>query len=263
LEGTKEAPRAKEDPAKAKLEKTVKKMIVRFLHEGVAKGGWYSPDHGIVSGGEVHRPEDVTLLAPCQPSKIICVGLNYVKHANELNMPLPEEPILFIKPPSSILAPGGQIIYPPSSSQVDYEGELAVVIGKRCKAVQAEEAEKYILGYTCFNDVTARDLQKRDGQWTRAKSFDTFAPFGPWIARIDPSKADIRTRVNGQTVQSSNTSDLIFDVPRLIQFISGVMTLEPGDVIATGTPPGVGQLHRGDEVEVEIGGIGVLRNTVA
>jgi len=238
-------------------------MIVRFLHEGVAKGGWYSPEHGIVSGGMVHRPEDVTLLPPCQPSKIVCVDLNYVKHAKELNMPLPEEPILFIKPPSAVLAPGGRIIYPPSSSQVDYEGELAVVIGKRCKDVPAAEAEGYILGYTCFDDVTARDLQKRDGQWTRAKSFDTFAPFGPWIARIDPSNADISTRVNGRTVQSSNTSDLIFDVPRLIQFISGVMTLEPGDVIATGTPPGVGQLRRGDEVEVEIEGIGVLKNSVA
>ncbi|MGV8175370.1 MAG: fumarylacetoacetate hydrolase family protein [Methanothrix sp.] len=237
-------------------------MIVRFLHEGAAKGGWYNPDYGIVSGGEVLRPEEVTLLPPCQPSKIVCVGLNYVEHARELNMPLPEEPILFIKPPSSILAPGGKIVYPPSSSQVDYEGELAVVIGKRCKDVPAEEALEHILGYTCFNDVTARDLQKKDGQWTRAKSFDTFAPFGPWIARIDPSKVDIKTRLNGRTVQSSNTSDLIFDVPGLIQFISGVMTLEPGDVIATGTPPGVGQLQRGDEVEVEIEGIGVLKNSV-
>jgi 2-keto-4-pentenoate hydratase/2-oxohepta-3-ene-1,7-dioic acid hydratase in catechol pathway len=237
-------------------------MIVRFLHEGAEKGGWYSPEYGIVSGGESLKAEDVTLLPPCQPSKIVCVGLNYAMHAKELNMPLPEEPILFIKPPSSILAPGGSIIYPQSSCQVDYEGELAAVIGKRCKDVPAEEAESYILGYTCFNDVTARDLQKRDGQWTRAKSFDTFAPFGPWIARIDPSKVDIKTRLNGRTVQSSNTSDLIFDVPRLVQFISGVMTLEPGDVIATGTPPGVGQLLRGDEVEVEIEGIGVLKNSV-
>ena len=238
-------------------------MIVRFEHKGIIRGGWYSFEHGIISGGEVLPPEDVTLLPPCQPSKIICVGLNYVQHAQELNMPLPEEPILFLKPPSAILPPGGQIIYPSSSRQVDYEGELAIVIGKRCRDVPAEEAGKYILGYTCFNDVTARDLQKRDGQWTRAKSFDTFAPFGPGIAKIDPSNASIMTRVNGRTVQNSNTSDLIFSVPRLVQFISAVMTLESGDVIATGTPPGVRQLQRGDSVEVEIEGIGILKNSVA
>ena len=145
---------------------------------------------------------------------------------------------------------------------MDYEGELAVVIGKRCKNILAEEAEKYILGYTCFNDVTARDLQRKDVQWTRAKSFDTFAPLGPWIARIDSSNVDIQTRVNGKVVQNSNTSDLIFDVPKLVQFISSVMTLEPGDVIATGTPPGVGPLQKGDAVEVEIEGIGVLKNYV-
>ena len=238
-------------------------MIVRFLHKGITRGGWHSSDHGIISGGEVLRPEDVTLLPPCQPSKIVCVGLNYVQHAQELNMPLPEEPILFLKPPSAVLSPGGQIIYPPSSHQLDYEGELAVVMGKRCRDVPAEEAENYILGYTCFNDVTARDLQRKDGQWTRAKSFDTFAPFGPGIARIDPSNARITTRVNGHTVQNSNTSDLIFSVPQLVQFISQVMTLEQGDVIATGTPPGVGALQRGDSVEVEIEGIGSLKNSVA
>ncbi|MGB7545651.1 MAG: fumarylacetoacetate hydrolase family protein [Methanothrix sp.] len=238
-------------------------MIVRFLHKGIARGGWYSSEHGIISGGELLRPEDVTLLPPCQPSKIVCVGLNYVQHAQELKMPLPEEPILFLKPPSAILPPGGEIIYPPSSRQVDYEGELAIVIGKRCRDVPADEADKYILGYTCFNDVTARDLQKKDGQWTRAKSFDTFAPFGPGIVRIDPSKANIMTRVNGCTVQNSNTSDLIFSVPQLVQFISAVMTLESGDLIATGTPPGVGPLQKGDCVEVEIEGIGTLRNSVA
>jgi 2-keto-4-pentenoate hydratase/2-oxohepta-3-ene-1,7-dioic acid hydratase in catechol pathway len=237
-------------------------MIVRFLQNGVARGGWYSLDHGIISGGETFPLEDVTLLPPCQPSKIVCVGLNYVQHAQELKMPLPEEPILFLKPPSAILPPGGQIVYPPSSHQVDYEGELGVVIGKRCRDVPAEEAESYILGYTCFNDVTARDLQKKDGQWTRAKSFDTFAPFGPGIARIDPSHARITTRVNGRTVQDSNTSDLIFSVAQLVHFISAVMTLEKGDVIATGTPPGVGPLQRRDRVEVEIEGIGALQNSV-
>lgn len=237
-------------------------MIARFMRDGVTRGGSYSQENGIISGGEVLSLEDVTLLPPCQPSKIVCVGLNYVKHAQELKMPLPDEPILFLKPPSAILAPGGQIVYPPSSIQVDYEGELAIVIGKRCRNVSADEAEKYILGYTCFNDVTARDLQRKDGQWTRAKSFDTFAPFGPWISKIDPSDADIKTRVNGKLVQDSNTSDLIFSIPRLVQFISAVMTLEPGDVIATGTPPGVGQLQKGDLVEVEIEGIGVLKNSV-
>ncbi|MDD4162331.1 MAG: fumarylacetoacetate hydrolase family protein [Methanothrix sp.] len=230
--------------------------------DGIARGGSYSVENGIISGGEVLKLEDVLLMPPCQPTKIVCVGLNYVKHAQELKMKLPEEPILFLKPPSAVLATGGQIVYPPSSVQVDYEGELAVVIGKRCRNVTAKEAEKHILGYTCFNDVTARDLQRKDGQWTRAKSFDTFAPFGPWITRIDPSDVDIQTRVNGKVVQNSNTSDLIFDVPRLVEFISTVMTLEPGDVIATGTPPGVGQLQKGDAVEVEIEGIGVLKNLV-
>ncbi len=237
-------------------------MIVRFMRDGKIRGGSYSEENGIVSGGEVLALEDVELLAPCQPSKIVCVGLNYTEHAKELKMQLPSEPILFLKPPSAVLAPGKEIIYPHSSKQVDYEGELGVVIGKRCKSVPADDADRYILGYTCFNDVTARDLQNKDGQWTRSKSFDTFAPFGPWIAKIDPSHVDIQTRVNGVVRQRSNTSDLIFDIPYLLEFISGVMTLEPGDVIATGTPPGVGPMSKGDRVEVEIEGIGVLENIV-
>jgi 2-keto-4-pentenoate hydratase/2-oxohepta-3-ene-1,7-dioic acid hydratase in catechol pathway len=239
-------------------------MIVRFRLDGKVRGGSLSPEHNrIVSGGEVLAPEEVELLAPCLPSKIVCIGLNYREHAQELKMKLPEEPILFLKPPSAVQDPGKEIIYPGSSARVDYEGELAVVIGKRCKNAAAKDWEDYVLGCTCFNDVTARDLQQKDGQWTRAKSFDTFAPFGPWIGKIDPSDADIQTRVNGETRQKSNTSDLIFDVPRLVEFISGIMTLMPGDVIATGTPPGVGQLQRGDLVEVEIEGIGVLKNSVA
>jgi 2-keto-4-pentenoate hydratase/2-oxohepta-3-ene-1,7-dioic acid hydratase in catechol pathway len=237
-------------------------MIARFIKDGEVRGGSYSEEHGMVSGGQVLALQDVHLLAPCRPSKIVCVGLNYVKHAQELKMALPDEPILFLKPPTSVLAPGGKIVYPSSCRQLDYEGELAVVIGKRCKDVLADEAEKHILGYTCINDVTARDLQRKDGQWTRAKSFDTFAPLGPWIGKIDPLDVDIQTRLNGKVVQSSNTSDLIFDVPHLVQFISSVMTLEPGDVIATGTPPGVGPMQRGDTVEVEIEGIGVLKNCV-
>jgi len=239
-------------------------MIVRFRLDGKVRGGSLSvEDNRIVSSGDVLALQDVELLAPCQPSKIVCVGLNYTEHARELKMAHPAEPVLFLKPPSAILGPGGQIVYPPSSRQVDYEGELAVVVGKRCKNISAEEAEKYILGYTCFNDVTARDLQRKDVQWTRAKSFDTFAPFGPWIAKIDPSNANIETRVNGAVKQKSNTSDLIFDISRLVEFISHVMTLEPGDLIATGTPPGVGPLQKGDVVEVEIEGIGILRNSVA
>lgn len=239
-------------------------MIVRFKKDGKVRGGSLSvEDNRIVSSGEILSLDDVELLAPCQPSKIVCVGLNYTEHARELKMQIPSEPILFLKPPSAVLSPGGQIIYPSSSRHVDYEGELGVVIGKLCRNVPADEAEKYILGYTCFNDVTARDLQKKDGQWTRAKSFDTFAPFGPWIAKIDPSDAAIQTRVNGVVKQKSSTPDLIFSVPKLVEFISNVMTLLPGDVIATGTPPGVGPLQKGDIVEVEVEGIGVLKNSVA
>ncbi len=237
-------------------------MIVRFKKDGIVHEGSVS-EGSIISGGSLYLLEEVELLAPSQPSKIICVGLNYIEHARELNMQLPEEPILFIKPPSAAIGSGEKIIYPIYSRQVDYEGELAVVIAKRSKDISAQIAWKYILGYTCFNDVTARDLQARDGQWTRAKSFDTFAPFGPWIANIDPSEVDIQTRVNGKAKQDSNTSDLIFGIPKLIEFISHIMTLEPGDVIATGTPPGVGPLKKGDVVEIEIEGIGTLRNTVA
>ncbi|NPV61895.1 MAG: 2-hydroxyhepta-2,4-diene-1,7-dioate isomerase [Methanotrichaceae archaeon] len=236
--------------------------IVRFLKDGRVQGGSLCEDR-IVSGGEILSLDQVELVAPCQPGKVVCVGLNYVEHARELKMELPDEPIIFLKPPTAVIGPNAEIAYPQSSNQVDYEGELAVVIGKRCKDVPAEEAESCILGYTCFNDVTARDLQRKDGQWTRAKSFDTFAPTGPWIDKIDPSQADITTRVNGEVRQKSNTSDLIFDVPRLVAFISGIMTLLPGDVIATGTPPGVGPLKKGDMVEVEVEGIGVLRNSVA
>jgi 2-keto-4-pentenoate hydratase/2-oxohepta-3-ene-1,7-dioic acid hydratase in catechol pathway len=236
-------------------------MIVRFRSDGRVHGGSLSGER-IVSAGEIYNLHDVELLAPSAPTKIICIGLNYREHADELKMKLLDEPIIFLKPPSAVQDPGKEIIYPQSSVQVDYEGELGVVIGKRCKNVAAKEYASYILGYTCFNDVTARDLQRKDGQWTRSKSFDTFAPFGPWIATIDPHDADIETRINGSVRQKSNTSDLIFDVPRLVEFISAVMTLLPGDVIATGTPPGVGPLQVGDRIEVEIEGIGVLENKV-
>ena len=208
---------------------------------------------------------ELRILPPSCPSKIICVGLNYRDHAEELSMEVPETPILFLKPPSAVVGHEDKILYPACSSRVDYEAELAVVIGKRFKNIKADRAEDVIAGYTCFNDVTARDLQQKDGQWTRAKSFDTFAAFGPFIAcsdELDVSDLKISCRVNGEIRQESSTSNLIFDIPYLIEFISEVMTLEVGDVIATGTPPGVGEMQRGDCVEVEIQGIGTLRNEV-
>ncbi len=216
----------------------------------------------IEAGGRAYDLEEVEILAPAEPSKVVCVGLNYVEHAKELKMDLPSEPIIFMKPPTAVIGPGADIVMPPSSSQVDYEGELAVVIKDRCRNVPAREADEHILGYANFNDVTARDLQRRDGQWTRAKSFDTFAPMGPYVVDLDPSSLKIETRVNGAVRQKSSTSDLIFPVQELIEFVSRIMTLLPGDVIATGTPPGVGFLSEGDVVEVEVEGLGTLRNGV-
>ena len=236
-------------------------MIARFLFDGVVRQGEVS-DGSIEADGTAYEIGEVAILAPAAPSKVVCVGLNYLLHAKELKMDLPTEPIIFLKPPTAVIGPGADIVMPPSSSQVDYEGEVAVVIGRRCRDVRAFEAEEYILGYSNFNDVTARDLQRRDGQWTRAKSFDTFAPLGPYVVEADPSSLAIETRVNGRVRQSSNTSDLIFSIPELVEFISGIMTLLPGDVIATGTPPGVGSLSAGDLVEVEVEGLGTLRNPV-
>ena len=197
------------------------------------------------------------------PTKIVCVGLNYRDHAEELNMEIPEEPIIFLKPTSSIIYNEDRIVLPKQSKRVDHEVELAVVIGKKCKDVKKEDALDYVMGYTILNDVTARDIQKRDGQWTRAKSFDTFCPIGPRVVRdIDPGNLDIQLRVNGEIRQKSNTKNMIFTVEELIEFISEVMTLYPHDIISTGTPPGVDKLRRGDIVECEIEGIGVLRNYV-
>ena len=219
--------------------------------------------------GEIHAGifelSELRILPPVSPTKIVCIGLNYRDHAKEFSVEIPENPVLFLKPPSAVIGHEDKIIYPPSSSKVDYEAELAVVICKRCKNISAERAEDVIAGYTCFNDVTARDLQQKDGQWTRAKSFDTFAALGPYLAtpdELDVSDAKITCRVNGETRQESSTSNLIFDIPYLIEFITEIMTLEVGDVIATGTPSGVGEMHRGDTVEVEIQGIGTLRNEV-
>ena len=210
---------------------------------------------------EVLSFSDVKFLSPTRPSKIVAVGLNYKAHAEEMGKPLPEEPLLFMKPSTAVIANKMRIFLPEMSERVDYEGELAVVIGRKCRKVTPEEAPDYILGYSCFNDVTARDLQQKDGQYTRAKSFDTFAPYGPWISTsVDPLDLRITTRVNGEVRQEGRTSDMIFSPFELVSFISRIMTLLPGDVVVTGTPPGVGSLNDGDRVEVEIEGIGTLIN---
>lgn len=214
--------------------------------------------------GKAHKLDSVRLLAPVMPSKIVAIGLNYKAHAAEFNKPLPEAPMLFMKPSTAVVGHGDDIIYPSHMShRVDYEGELAVVIGKTAKDVPVEEAKDYILGYTCFNDVTARDLQGKDIQYTRAKGFDTFAPAGPWIETgIDPLDARIETYLNCEKRQDASTKDMIFNVYELMSFVSRVMTLLPFDIIATGTPSGVGKMKPGDTVEVRIGGIGALKNTV-
>lgn len=242
-------------------------MIGRFKHGseifyGEIKGERVIVDRTLYCDTFMQR--ELELLPPTLPSKIICVGLNYRDHAKELGMPVPENPLLFLKPPSAVIGHLGKIVYPDKTGHMDYEAELAVIIGRRCKNVQAEDAGSVIMGYTCFNDVTARDLQTKDIQWTRAKSFDTFAPVGPYIAdsSLDVSNLCIKTWVNGELRQDSSTANLIFNVPQLIEFISSIMTLEQGDIIATGTPKGVGELFVGDEVEIEIENIGVLKNSV-
>lgn len=212
---------------------------------------------------EIYDEEEVTFLPPVIPSKFVCVGRNYAEHAKELGNEVPTEPLIFLKPSTAANAHKGDILYPPMSNKVDHEAELAVVIGKRCSQVSEKDAMKYVFGYTCLNDITARDIQKKENKFTRAKSFDTFAPFGPFIeTEFDYENVGIRCRVNGEIRQDGNTKDMIFKIPYLISFISNVMTLLPGDVIATGTPSGVGGLNIGDTVEVEIDGIGKLVNYV-
>jgi len=247
--------------------------IVRFAIDDKVK-------HGILKGKTIQGIEDkpyrylklidqyyqlreVKLLSPCTPSKIVALGLNYHSHAEELNAPLPDAPLIFLKPSTAVIGPEDNIVYPPSSARVDYEGELAVVIKKPLWRVSIEDALDYVLGYTCFNDVTARDLQYADTQWTRAKGFDTFAAIGPCIeTELDPGNVDLETYLNGKLKQKGNTSDLIFSVPELINFISHVMTLLPGDIITTGTPSGIGPMYPGDKVEIKIKPIGTLRNYV-
>ena len=201
---------------------------------------------------------------PIRPSKIVCVGRNYREHAAELGNKMPEEPLLFLKAPSAIITAGEEIVLPSASQQVDHEGELGVVIGRVARNIPTDEDPlSYVLGYTCVNDVTARDLQRKDVQFTRGKSFDTFCPVGPWIETdIDPSNVAVETRLNGEVKQKGNTADMAFPVAFLIRYISEIMTLYPGDLIATGTPAGVSRMKPGDIVEVEVAGIGILQNRV-
>jgi len=245
----------------------------RFRHGGVERWGLIEGDRVRALGGEPWagglaegRPlplAEVTLLAPVRPSKVVCVGRNYLAHARELGNEVPKVPLLFLKPPSAVIGPGESIRCPPQSSDVQHEAELGVVVGRALSRAGAAEARQAVFGYTCLNDVTARDIQREEKQFTRAKGFDTFAPCGPWLETdLDPSRLRVVTRVNGAVQQDSRTDDLIFSVPELVAFASRVMTLEPGDLFSTGTPQGVGQLWPGDVVEVEIAGIGTLRNPV-
>ena len=249
-----------------KLARFLKDSSIKF---GVVEGGNVIEIEGSIFGNfkktsVSYKRSDVKLLAPCEPSKVIAIGLNYKAHAAEFNKPLPEEPMLFMKPSTSVIGPEAEIVYPAHMSRrVDYEGELGVVIGKKAHMVKKEDAREYILGYTCFNDVTARDLQGKDIQYTRAKGFDTFAPMGPWIeTELNPADVRIETYLNSEKRQDTSTRDMIFDVYHLLSFVSHVMTLLPGDVITTGTPSGVGKMKPGDKVEVKIEGIGILVNNV-
>ena len=249
--------------------------IVRFLTNGEARYGILddreeirslrgAPFEGPDYDGERFGLSEVRLLAPCEPSKIVGIGLNYRDHAAEVGQKPPEDPMLFLMPNTSVIGPGEPIRLPEMSQWVDYEGELAVVIRRRAFRIPRERAADCILGYTCFNDVTARDLQLKDVQFTRSKGFDTFAPLGPWIVTdLDPGALDIETYVNGNRKQCSNTRQLVFDPFHLVHFISWIMTLNPGDVIASGTPAGIGPIQAGDRVEIRIRGIGSLVNEVA
>ena len=221
------------------------------------------PYEGVSYDGDSVSLADCSLLAPCEPTKIILVGKNYYDHAVEMNEGVPEYPILFMKGPNAVNRPDGEIHTPDFVKRLDYEGELAIVIGKRAKNLTLENAREYILGFTCLNDVTARDVQKGDGQWTRGKAMDGFAPIGPWITdETDGEDLKLETRLNGKTVQSSQTSMLMTKIPEMLAFITASMTLEPGDGVSTGTPAGIGPMQSGDVVEVEIESVGILRNHV-
>lgn len=246
--------------------------VVRIFHEEDVRYGLADESTVTLISDEpfaAWEPEGIValphaqLLAPTIPTKIVCAGLNYRAHATEMGYELPEEPVIFLKPPTSVIGHGAEIRIPDGLDMVDYEAELALVIGRRAHKVTPEQAKTHVLGCTCANDVTSRIHQKRDGQWTRAKGFDTFCPLGPWVETdIDPCDTTLESYVNGERRQSTSTSDMIFDPYELVSFMSSVMTLLPGDVVLTGTPSGIGPLRRGDVVEVRIGGIGSLINRV-
>ena len=251
----------------------MQKQYVRFEHGGISQYGLLQGNRVFAVIGDIfgeHEQtsvslsmDEITLLVPCLPGKIVCAGLNYRKHAAEMSLPIPVEPTIFIKPPSTLLAHGGEIVYWPETSRLDFEGELALVMGSNCHRVAQSEALDYVFGYAIANDVTARDLQHKDGQWTRGKSFDTFLPLGPVIATgMDATDLRLETHLNGELRQNGRTSDMIFSPAQLVSFISHVMTLKPGDVILTGTPCGIGPMQIGDKVEVCIEGLGRLSNTV-
>ena len=255
--------------------------IVRFASDGKAR-------YGILDGNTVRslqtspfaqrnsarfqlkydgikcRLDEVKLLAPCTPSKLVCLGVNYRSHAIETGLPIPSVPLIFLKPPSAVIGPEDKIVLPRlEKRRVDYEAELGIVIGRRTKEISKEQAKECVLGYTCFNDVSERYAQKSDGQWTRCKGYDTFAPIGPWIeTEVDPDDLQVESYLNGEVRQSARTSDLIFGIAEIVSFVSGIMTLLPGDVIATGTPSGIGKMNPGDVVEIKIEKIGTLRNHV-
>jgi 2-keto-4-pentenoate hydratase/2-oxohepta-3-ene-1,7-dioic acid hydratase in catechol pathway len=250
--------------------------LVRVLTAGAPRWGIINCDQvlalegtpfsGYSPGPDVGPLQSLQLLAPIVPTKIVCVGRNYPAHAAEHKQEVPDEPLLFFKPPSSVIGPGAAIVLTPQSKQVEHECELAVVIGQRCRDVAPEEAWDYVLGVTCGNDVTARDLQRQDKLWTRAKGFDTFCPLGPWIvtgvSEEDVADLEVVCRVNGEVRQRGRTSEMVFSPAQLIAYTAGIMTLEPGDVIMTGTPAGVSPIVAGDVVEVEVEGIGTLQNPV-
>ncbi len=232
---------------------------------GVLQDGWVCAAsgrlfQGLKRGRRIARLEEVTLLPLVRPSKIVAIGRNYLDHAQEMGTNAPTEPLIFLKAPSALNAPGAPIVVPAGAGRIEYEGELVVVIGRRVRNLSEAQAPSAVLGYTCGFDITAREVQRKDGQWTRAKSFDTFAPVGPLIqTQGRPDGRRIRTRRNGQVVQDASTSQMIFPVPRLLSFVSRVMTLLPGDLVFTGTPAGVGEIAPGDTIEVEVEGIGTLR----
>jgi 2-keto-4-pentenoate hydratase/2-oxohepta-3-ene-1,7-dioic acid hydratase in catechol pathway len=236
----------------------------RIILEGSEVDAVIEGEDAIARDGRRVSLEAVRFAPPCLPTKVVCVGLNYRDHAAEMGVEIPKDALLFLKPPSAVIAHDAPIPYPSHTQRLEYEAELAVVIGRTARTVPRARALEHVWGYTAFNDLTARDAQKVESQWVRAKAFDASAPLGPWIVTdFDPAGRDVIARVNGQERQHGNTRDLIFDIPTIIEIISAIMTLERGDVIATGTPKGVGPVIPGDVVEIEIGGIGVLRNRIA